>query len=103
MSIKKWSAMICSECLNDCDNKDFIFGSKICYKCIYRKKTKNLKKQILEKIYCRTCHNEILRDEVNRKNNRTIFCSKDCYEVGQKFKCNNHWTRKLRKEFPLFL
>jgi len=100
MSTKKWSDMICEECLIDCKEKDFLMGNKCCYRCVYNKKKGKEKRKKTPISYCRICHKEIINSE-DDKNPRKVFCSDDCYVIGQKEMCTQHWTRTFRKEFPL--
>ena len=100
MSTKKWSDMICENCLIDCKEKDFLMGNKTCYRCVYNKKKEKTKISKKNKHCCRICQNEIINSE---QNTRKVFCSQNCYLIGQRDMCRHHWTRILRKEVPLYL
>ncbi len=102
MSTKKWSDMICQECLKNYDVKDFLMGNKTCFRCVYQKKKGKVKLEEIKKIYCRICDSEILIDNLNKQRHRTIFCSETCYIIGRKIQCRDHWTRKLRNTVPLY-
>ena len=102
MSTKKWSYMICPECLKECDRKDFLMGNKTCYRCVYQKKKGKTKSKEIKKIYCRICESEIIIDKSTKQRHRTIFCSEACYIIGRKNQCRDHWTRKLREVVPLY-
>ncbi len=94
--------MICEECLNNRDDKDFISNQKICYKCIYNNKLNKSKKNKKEVNKCRICGNKIIYDESIKQRHRTTFCSEQCAIQGHKDHCKNYWTRKLKAEVPLY-
>ena len=89
--------MICEQCNKELPEKDFLANQKICYRCVYRNKTKNVKKLAIHNAtYCRICEKEIVLNEYCKVRQRTVFCSWECAEVGHKDQTMNHWTRKLR-------
>jgi hypothetical protein len=93
--------MYCDCCKIDRIVTDYLNNSNICYKCVYRKKLEQtLEKRTQKKpLLCRTCNKEILRLENQKKRQRNVFCSCECAEKGRIEKINNHWTKKICREF----
>jgi len=89
--------MICYSCKIDRNEDDFINNNKYCFRCAYRKKMENItEKQDVKVLICRTCENEIIRKENEKKRQRTVFCSKECAQKGHEKQLKNHWTRRIR-------
>lgn len=89
--------MICDSCKTDRLITDFINNHKFCYHCTYRKKLeKKTEKQTQKHVICRVCGNEVIRNEKQKKRQRTVFCSSECAEKGHKDQIKNHWIRKMR-------
>lgn len=91
--------MICPECLKECAVNDFIRGQDICYKCSYAKKVN--KKVVCVKTTCKMCNNEIVKNDLIKKRQRTNYCSEVCALKGHKERNDNYWTRKLRENYPM--
>jgi hypothetical protein len=88
--------MICDNCKIEKLITDFINSKNICYKCLYRIKLGKMSEKRTEKAcLCRTCGNQIINKENEKKRQRTVFCSFECAERGHKKQLNNHWTRKV--------
>jgi hypothetical protein len=89
--------MICEKCKIDRGDKDFINNNKLCYRCEYQKKLKKTPKiqDIHKPMFCRICKKQIDHKEDLKKRQRTVFCSLECAQKGQKELNNNYWTRKL--------
>lgn len=89
--------MNCDCCGIDRIDKDFINNQKICYRCVYQKKTTKPPKKRKKKVHlCRMCRQPITYIENLKKRQRSIFCSLECAKKGHKELSNNHWTRKVR-------
>jgi hypothetical protein len=89
--------MICENCKIDRLVSDFINNHKICYRCVYQKKTaKQPKKRIFKPYFCRICAKQVIRDESLKKRQRSVFCSPTCALQGHKIMIKDHWTRKVR-------
>lgn len=87
--------MLCETCLEIREDKDFFNGNKICYKCIYKSKIKDINKDKPSN-FCRICAKEVFFDKNAKKRQRNVFCSKECATKGHKNLLKNHWTRKLK-------
>lgn len=94
--------MICCSCKIDKLVTEFINNENICYKCVYRKKLDNtLEKRANVKNFCRTCGNQIIIKKNLKKRQRTVFCSKECAELGHKHQLTFHWTRQLNSNWEI--
>lgn len=92
--------MYCLECKTEKLVTDFIKNQEICFKCMYRIKTQNIKKlKIKPVLYCKMCNSVISRDEKAKKKQRNVFCSRRCAEKGQKENIRNHWTKQLKSRY----
>ena len=96
MSSKNFNIMICKHCKTTKDDKDFLPKQEFCYQCMYEIKTKKLKKGLIKrKKFCRICKTELIYDKSLKKNQRSVFCSYDCAEIGHRERSKEHWTKKL--------
>lgn len=94
--------MICNCCNKDLIEKDFLLKQTCCFRCVYLKKIKNKKKEKPIKVcVCRNCKREFTKNLEIKKRQRTVFCSDACAEIGYKDMKKNHWTRRLRSNFPM--
>lgn len=92
MSIKKLRFMICETCKKDLDQKDFILRNTSCYRCVYKEKSKLCPKKKKEKANnCKICGSEIPKND--KKRQRWIYCSSECFEKGHTITMNSHWTK----------
>lgn len=98
MSRKKLDYMICDMCNLNFKDEDFLNRSKICYKCVYKKKLTESNKNKKRDYFCKVCNSKIIRIEDLKQNQRTVYCSKKCARVG--FNESRHWTKKLREAVP---
>jgi hypothetical protein len=88
--------MICDNCKIERLSSDFINNQNFCYHCMYRirvQKASGIRTR--EVRYCRTCGDEIIHEENQKKRQRTVYCSCECAAKGHKHQLNNHWTRKV--------
>jgi hypothetical protein len=91
--------MICANCKTERKDTDFLNSHKFCYQCMYQEKLKNVvEKRNPNAKSCRSCGKFFSDKENLKKRQRTIFCSKECAEIGHRKQIHEHWTRKLRKE-----
>jgi hypothetical protein len=91
--------MLCGNCKVDRLINEFINNQKFCYHCMYRiKLQKSMEKRTKKQLLCRTCGQEFVTMENQKKRQRTIFCSLECAEKGHKHQLNNHWTRKVGQQ-----
>jgi len=76
--------MICEECNIERDVKDF-FGNK-CYKCVFKEKSKFIKKP---ENSCKRCGEKIPEF-------RTKYCSNECLEISTKEKKKLYWCKQIK-------
>lgn len=81
--------MICPECAEDRDFKDFL-GKEVCYKCIYNAKIKGIIK-ISAIPVCVIC--KAVLSEGKRK-----FCSEECIKENNNIHNRTYWTRNIKAE-----
>ncbi len=90
--------MLCRECLGDKEERDFIGKeATMCYRCLYKNKVLVAKK----KNKCRECGKKFLYERKGSGNQRYIYCSIECADIGHKKQVNQSWTRQLRAQLPL--
>jgi hypothetical protein len=96
--VKNWSIMICENCKNEREQKDFLLNQPYCCRCMYELKLKAYKKRISsEKQHkiCRNCNKEFGFDKDLKQRQRDVYCSLECALKGHIEIRNNYWTRKL--------
>ena len=92
--------MICSNCNIDRLVSDFINNQEYCYRCVFKKKRiKSTETRTPKKLKCRHCEEEIPCKNEAGKRQRSIYCSNECARLGHEKQLNNHWTRKIPKQF----
>jgi hypothetical protein len=67
--------MICLGCLEIRRDCDFLMGNVLCYRCIFREKTKNMI-PVRKKEKCKICGIALSRG-------RWSYCSEECTEIGR--------------------
>jgi hypothetical protein len=89
--------MFCEKCKIDRSDKDFVNNKKLCFRCEYQEKLRKAPQMqdVRRPLFCRMCTKQIAHDESLKKRQRTVFCSLECAQKGQKELNNNYWTRKL--------
>lgn len=89
--------MLCEKCNIDKEEKDFVNNKKLCFRCEYQEKLKKTPKNqdVQCPMICRMCGNKFTHKKDLKKRQRTVFCSLECAQKGQKELNNNYWTRKL--------
>lgn len=75
--------MICDQCLEEKSNKDF-YGSRTCYKCIYKNKTSFIQKSNCQIKQCKLCKNTIPEGNF-------AYCSDECAKKGKELHNKNYW------------
>lgn len=93
--------MICEMCHIERDSKAFL-GGVLCYKCIYRLKTKgvNKKKKKME-MCCKVCEKMIpITDDIPQRQKK-LYCSDECAYSAHRSQIANWWVKSLRKRIPL--
>lgn len=89
--------MICDNCKIERLVTDFINNQKFCYHCVYRIKLQKMtEKRTPKPSLCRTCGNQVIQLENQKKRQRSVFCSRDCAQKGHKEQLINHWSRKIQ-------
>ena len=94
--------MICNECKLELPDRDFFLNNKSCYRCIYAMKVKKTKNKI-KKNHCRICRKEVFFDVNAKKRQRSVFCSYECAEIGQRELMKKYWTNRLTGYFPCYI
>ena len=90
--------MICDNCNIDREDSDFIKSQKFCYRCEYQKKVEKTPKKKIKKLGpCRVCGGKIPVQEILTQQQRSVFCSAQCADMGHREFTKNYWTHYLRK------
>ena len=66
--------MRCNCCEQDYPEKDFFLNQIDCFRCVYKRKLGNKKKDFIKK--CPICNGSIYN------NNKIVYCSTDCAAKG---------------------
>ncbi len=83
--------MICNDCKNESDIKDF-FGNTKCYKCVFKDKInliKSLNKKNQLSNICKICNSKL------PKGRRTL-CSKPCEIADRDLRQKKYWARQVK-------
>lgn len=75
----------CEDCLEEKEDKDF-YLSNTCYRCQYKKKTKQ-KKNVLNKV-CKHCKGIL-------KGLRWTYCSEKCADEGKRTQNKKYWIKNI--------
>lgn len=84
--------MKCLLCGTERDDSYFLLQNKMCYKCVFKIKTKEPeKKEKQEPPKCAVCKKPL-------PPNRRIYCSKNCSDIHKMNKMKKYWTRTIKLE-----